>query len=130
LKVSKLLNLMEKYMCADWDKPVIHHIHCKDEQQAGTHKQAGHVQDKSEDSNQQYVDIQCPRCQTHSHLQSQCDRMAIWLHLKECAWLVDDKLCKTLLANYANILILDVVRKRWPNFVVLSTNCTKLVNIN
>jgi hypothetical protein len=58
---------------------------------------------KSDDLTRQYVDVKCPLCQTFGHRQPNCDRMAMWLILKEGAKLVDDKLHAKLLANYANL---------------------------
>jgi hypothetical protein len=51
----------------------------------------------------QYVDTKCPLCQTYGHHKYNCDRMAIWLHLKEGAKLVDDKLKTKLHIAYAEL---------------------------
>jgi len=50
-----------------------------------------------------YVDIKCPLCQTYGHNQYNCDRMAIWLHLKDGSKLVDDKLRTKLYTAYAEL---------------------------
>jgi hypothetical protein len=55
----------------------------------------------SNDSNQQYVDVKYTLCQPFRHPTHNCDRMAIWLILKEASTLVDDKLRTKLLSNYA-----------------------------
>jgi hypothetical protein len=103
LRFSKLPNLVEKYMGIEGDNPVIHRIQHKGEKRSGHQKQAGHGQDKPDINTRPYVDIQCLLCQSYGHPQTQCDRMALWLLLKDAATRVDDKLRKTLLVNYAKI---------------------------
>jgi len=50
-----------------------------------------------------YVDMKCPLCQSFGHQTYNCDRMAVWLNLKEGSKLVDEKLRRKLQANYAEI---------------------------
>ena len=50
-----------------------------------------------------YVDVKCPLCQSFGHHKYNCDRMALWLHLKEGSKLVDDKLRVKLHTNYADM---------------------------
>ena len=47
--------------------------------------------------------MKCPLCQTYGHHKYNCDRMAIWLHLKEGSKLVDDKLRNKLHTAYAEL---------------------------
>jgi hypothetical protein len=58
---------------------------------------------KTDDLNRQYVDVKCPLCNTFGHRQPNCDRMAMWLMLKENSKLVDDKLRAKLFTNYAEL---------------------------
>jgi len=50
-----------------------------------------------------YIDAKCPLCQSYGHNKYNCDRMALWLILKEGSKLVDDKLLAKLKANYAAV---------------------------
>jgi hypothetical protein len=50
-----------------------------------------------------YVDVKCPLCQSFGHHKYNCDRMALWLNLKEGSESVDDKLRIKIHANYADV---------------------------
>jgi hypothetical protein len=98
LILATLPNQVEKYMEEDDKQAIVRRLgrnnshHTKDDADKTS---------KAEAANRPYVDTQCPLCQTYGHHKQDCDRMAIWLILKDGAKLVDDKLRAKLLSNYA-----------------------------
>jgi len=50
-----------------------------------------------------YVDVKCPLCQSFGHHIYNCDRMALWINLKEGSKSVDDKLRQKLQTNDADV---------------------------
>jgi hypothetical protein len=105
LKLPKLPNLIEKYIEeAGNNHAVIHRAEHRVNN--NNHKDTqGHLNKhigtrKTDDECREYVDILCPLCHTHGHPQQHCDRMALWLHLKEAAKALNEKLRAKLIANY------------------------------
>jgi len=47
-----------------------------------------------------FLDAKCPLCQSYGHPQHQCDRMALWFHLREASKSVDEKLKAQITKNY------------------------------
>ena len=93
LILANLPNLVDRYMEEDGGTAIVRR----------TEKEQLDTKPKSEDAGRNYVDVLCPLCKTHGHVKYNCDRMAIWLNLKEGSQLVDDKLRKKLLTNYAAV---------------------------
>jgi hypothetical protein len=100
LILANLPNNVEKYMEEDGKQAIIRRI---GKSHSNRNKDNKGSPPKSDDLTRQYIDVKCPLCQTFGHRPPNCDRMAMWLTLKEGAKLVDDKLRVKLLANYADI---------------------------
>ncbi len=100
LILANLPNNVEKYMEEDGKQAIIRRL---GKGNSNRIKEDAGPKPKSVDSNRQYVDTKCPLCQTYGHHKHNCDRMAIWLNLKDGAKLVDDKLRTKLLSNYAEL---------------------------
>ena len=105
LQLANLPNLVEKYMEEETGVATIHRVQHQN-RQGERHNRRGEIMQpdgRPDDTNRKFVDVKCPLCQSYGHLKTQCDRMAIWLNLKDASRLVDDKLRKTLSTNYANV---------------------------
>jgi hypothetical protein len=100
LILANLPNNIEKYMEEDGKQAIVRRL---GKGNGNRSKNDDGTTPKSEDSNRQYVDTKCPLCQTYGHHKQNCDRMAIWLNLKDGAKLVDDKLRTKLLGNYSEL---------------------------
>lgn len=100
LILANLPNNIEKYMEEDGKQAIVRRMG-----KGNSHrfKEDAIPSLKSEEANRQYVDNKCPLCQTYGHHKQNCDRMAIWMNLKDGAKLVDEKLRTKLLANYAEL---------------------------
>jgi hypothetical protein len=97
LQFENLPTLIEKYLEEAGGKPIVHRAQFK---RGNPGCEEG---PKVDTMIRNYVDIQCPLCLTYGHPKTQCDRMAIWLHLKDGSKMVDDKLRAILFKNYAKI---------------------------
>jgi hypothetical protein len=98
LKLEKLPNLVEKYM-EEAGKAIVRRV------QFRRNKEASRPEKQPNEDSQlrKYVDILCPLCQCYGHPKTHCDRMAVWLHLKEKSKLVDEKLRAIIFANFAKV---------------------------
>jgi hypothetical protein len=90
LKLPKLPNLVEKYTEDAGSTAVIHRFERRPNDTKHKEKPVGKRLDDPD--RREYVDILCPLCQTHGHPKQHCDRMALWLLLKDASKNVDDKL--------------------------------------
>jgi hypothetical protein len=109
LKKENLPLKIDQYMEEDGGKPVIHRIEKKNGGPKNNFRERGY-RDKSQDDpkdqddqQRQYVDSQCPLCKSYGHSKHQCDRMAVWLNLKEGSQQLDERFKSKLLANYASV---------------------------
>ncbi len=58
---------------------------------------------KAEVNIRKFLDVKCPLCQAYGHNKGQCDRMAIWLNLKDAFKSVDEKLRAQITTNFAKV---------------------------
>ncbi len=101
LQLANLPNLVEGYMEDQGDGAVVRRfIKGNNSKKQDTDDRPSPAVDASV---RPYVDVKCPLCQSFGHHKYNCDRMALWLYLKEGSKLVDDKLKLKIHDNYANV---------------------------
>lgn len=100
LKLDKLPQLVDKYM-TDEGKAIIRRAQFRREKENSKYEK--YTKEEPQLALRKYVDAQCPLCLCYGHHKYQCDRMAIWLNLKDATKLVDEKLRSTLLTNFAKV---------------------------
>ena len=106
LQLSNLPDLVEQYMdkdAGDTNNAIVRRIE-KGEKGFANHKHRDRESNsKSDETTHQYINTKCPLSQCFGHYKQNCDRMALWLHLKNNSKQVDDKLKVKLHANFAEI---------------------------
>jgi hypothetical protein len=101
LTLSNLPNLIEKYLDEEGGHPVINRLDRRNDRRPRGDGGVSRDLLKQDEDARSYVDTKCNFCQTYGHLKHNCDRMALWLHLKDASKQVDDKMRAKLHANYA-----------------------------
>mmetsp|Transcript_10383 Transcript_10383/g.14954 ORF Transcript_10383/g.14954 Transcript_10383/m.14954 type:complete len:1057 (-) Transcript_10383:6976-10146(-) len=98
LQLENLPTQVEKYLEENGGKAIVRRVQFKrgNSQREETARVDAALSRK-------YVDIQCPLCQSYGHPKTQCDRMALWMNLKDASKIVDEKLRAILSKNYAKI---------------------------
>jgi hypothetical protein len=100
LQLANLPNLIEKYMEEQGDGVVIRRVAKVNHRNKSTNDD---VTPQTDTTARPYVDIKCSLCNSFGHANTNCDRMALWLHLKAGSKLLDEKLRLKILANYAEL---------------------------
>lgn len=109
LQLENLPIKVDQYMEEDGNVPTVHRLNRnnggpKNNYRERTTRDTTQDADKhTDDQQRKYVDSQCPLCKSYGHQKHQCDRMAVWLNLKEGAQQLDERFKTKLLANYAEV---------------------------
>jgi hypothetical protein len=100
LQLANLPNLIEKYMEEQGDGAVIRRTAKGNHRNKSTNDD---VTPQTDTTARPYADIKCSLCNSFGHANTNCDRMALWLHLKAGSKLLYEKLQLKILANYAEL---------------------------
>jgi len=103
LQLANIPNLIDQYMEESGAGDAVIRRFTQGPKSPTQHAELDKKKSESTTEARLYVDTKCLLCQSFGHAKSNCDRMAIWLNLKEGSKLVDDKLRQKLLANYATV---------------------------
>ena len=103
LQLANLPNLIERYLEEEGAPAIINRAEFRPKgNDSRNHKEIKRGKQNT-GNNREYVDEQCGFCHTYGHPKHLCDRMTVWLHLKEESKNVDDKMKTRLQANYAEV---------------------------
>lgn len=101
LQFENLPDLVDQYMEESGTLPTIHRMQFNRGDRGDKSHREGTP--KLDATARKWIDVQCPLCLSYGHTKTQCDRMAVWLNLKEGSKMVDEKLRGVLSKNYAKV---------------------------